>query len=466
MYQIYVRSFADANGDGVGDIQGIISRLGHLAALGVDGIWLTPVFASPQFDFGYDVSDYREIHHEFGTIGDMDELLREAHARNIAVILDMILSHTSIEHPWFRAHPERYLWSEERPNNWLSAFGGSAWHFDEKTSRYYYHRYYPEQPHLDWSNPDVRHAMHDVIAFWVERGVDGFRLDSIDGLAVDPQLRDEPRATGTGIAGRENDNWADYWQLEHLHTTNLPQVLDELARLKAAFPATSFLVEADLPRTALKPYLEIADSAFSFEFFRARLDGAAIAPIIDGAGIHGRSAWALSNHDLPRMVSRWGRPRAGIAAMLLLTLPGWAFIYQGDEIGMIDGPGGPVAFDRSGRDAVRHPMQWDATGGFSTAEPWLPMIDPADCNVADQLGDPHSMIELYRALISFRRQLSGPVEVIEASEGELIYRRGSETVQLNFGAGPVRRVEGDVRFSTGRLSSDLLPPDTGVIVRS
>jgi alpha-glucosidase len=465
LYEIYVRSFADSDGDGIGDIRGITSHLDHFVDLGVDGMWLTPIFTSPQADFGYDVSDYRNIHGEFGTLDDVDELIRQAHERGLSVVLDMILNHTSVEHPWFRAHPERYHWADTVPNNWLSVFGGSAWAFDAESGRYYYHRYYREQPSLNWNNPDVRQAMHEIVAFWIDRGVDGFRLDSLDGLAVDPELRDEPPAEDVGMTGRENDNWAAFWTLDHIYTSNLPQVAEEIANLRAAFPDTAFVVEADLPRDHLKPYTAAGASAFVFEFLRAPLDGDALARAVDGAGLDGELAWAMSNHDQPRLVSRWGRARARTAALLLMTLPGWVFIYQGDEIGMVDGSGGPVAYDRNGRDAVRQPMQWDRDGGFTTGVPWLPMIDPADCNVADQRGRAGSMFELYRTLIDVRRRLSGPVTVVDSAADSLTFRRGPTLVSVNLGDKPLRIPHhGETLVSTVPMSElDTVPPNSAAV---
>jgi alpha-glucosidase len=466
VYEVYVRSFADSNGDGVGDVNGITSHLDYLGDLGVDGIWLTPIFTSPQFDFGYDVSDYCSIHHEYGTLQDVERLIEEAHRRNIAVILDVILGHTSIEHPWFRAHPGRYLWADNVPNNWLSVFGGSAWEHDSETGRYYYHRYYREQPSLNWNNPDVRAAMHEVFAFWVARGADGFRLDSLDGLAVDPELRDEPLMSNVDLEGRENDSWAEFWTLDHIYTSNQPKVVEELREVTRAFPDTAFVIEADLPGEQLKPYMAVADSAFAFDFMRAPMNGKALARIIEGAGEDGNRAWALSNHDQPRLVSRWGRAKAKVAAMLLLTLPGWSFIYQGDEIGMVDGPGGPVVYDRSGRDKVRHPMQWTREGGFSRGVPWLPMNDPDVCNVADQGGRPDSMLELYRGLIRIRRTLKGEISIVKAETDHLIFRRGSHLIALNLSEEPqILGNLGRVVFATTQLSSvNALPPNTGIIL--
>ncbi len=466
IYEIYPRSFADSNGDGIGDLAGITSRLDHLAGLGIDAIWLTPIFASPQFDFGYDVSDYCDIHHEYGTIADAGHLIDAAHRRGIGVIFDMVLGHTSIQHPWFRQHPERYHWADGVPNNWLSVFGGSAWTLDPVTGRHYYHRYYPEQPNLNWAHPDVRAAMHVALTFWTDRGVDGFRLDAFDGLTIDPELGDEPAATSAGMAGREHDTWSAYWSLDHIRTSNLPAVIDELAALRAAFPATKFIVEADLTNHALQPYLAHADCAFAFEFFRAPVDPEVLGSIIDGTGRDGALAWALSNHDFSRVATRWGRDRARLAAMLLLTLPGWSFIYQGDEIGMVDGAA-DAGHDRSGRDRVRHPMQWDPSGGFTTGRPWLPLIDSAECNVADQVGGEGSTLELYRALIRVRRSLSGPVEVLDATPASLVFRRGDHVMRFNFGDEPLRLGDrGRQIFSTdpdGDADGSMLAPGAGVI---
>lgn len=468
LYEIYVRSFSDSNADGVGDLLGVTSKLDYLAELGVDGIWLTPIFESPQFDFGYDVSDYYRIFPEYGTLRDFDLLVAEAHQRGIAVILDMILGHTSKAHPWYRERPDMYIWADKVPNNWVSAFGGSAWSRDGETGRHYYHRYYPEQPSLNWANPLVRGSMHEVIRFWVDRGVDGFRLDALDGIAVDSLLRDEPAADPALLAGRDKDGWADYWKLQHIYTTNQPQVLEELRELVRAFPDASFVVEADLPTKALPPYTDIADSSFAFDFLRAPLNGKVIAGIIAGAGIRGNLAWALSNHDQPRLVSRWGRDLAGVAAVLLLTLPGWSFIYQGDEIGMVDGKGGPVTYDRSGRDAVRHPMQWSAAGGFSAGVPWLPYTDPVRCNAADQRNVPGSMLELYKDLIRLRRKLSGPVKVLTSSPDGISFRRGDHLIDINL-AGESRPAAGSpgsqVVLSTRPLTEDGRLPARSATIR-
>jgi alpha-glucosidase len=466
VYEIYVRSFADSDGDGIGDLSGTVGRLDHLADLGVDAIWLTPIFASPQVDFGYDVSDFQAIEPMYGTMNDLDLLLREAHDRGIAVLLDMILAHTSKEHAWFRSRPEMYIWSDRVPNNWRSAFGGSAWTRDTERGVYYYHRYFPEQPALNWTNPEVRTAMHDVMRFWVDKGVDGFRLDAFDGIAVDPLLRDEPAADPALLGGRMNDSWADYWRLDHIHTTDLPLAREILRDITAAFPDSCFVVEVDLPVPALRPYAESTDSVFAFDFIRAPLNGCALGEIIDGAGERGNLAWALSNHDQPRLVSRWGRDLAAAAAVLLLSLPGWSFVYQGDEIGMVDGPGGSVVHDRSGRDAVRHPMQWTGSGGFSTGVPWLPYTDPEVCNVEDQRGRAGSMLSLYQQLIHLRRQLRGPVTVLESTAGRITFCRGDHVVDVNLGDTSVPVADRvDVMLATQPISAGHLPARGALIGR-
>jgi alpha-glucosidase len=450
LYEIYVRSFFDSNGDGIGDIEGIKGKLDYLAGLGIDGIWLTPVFKSPQFDFGYDVSDYLDLHSEYGTLSDFKKLVREAHARRISVVLDVILGHTSIEHPWFRDHPERYIWSRSVPNNWLSVFGGSAWTLDRETGLFYYHRFYKEQPNLNWNNAEVRTTMHEILRFWIDMGVDGFRLDSLDGLVVDAELRDEPPCAVADLEGRENDTWAEFWSLKHVYTSDLPQVVDELSLLTTSYPRTSFFVEADLPSEQLVPYNATGASAFAFDLLRSPANGKVLARIIDGAGASGPQSWALSNHDQPRVASRWGEDLAGVAATLLLSLPGCSFIYQGDEIGMMNGSG-PVIFDRSGRDSVRRPMQWTADGGFTTGTPWLPMPADSRRNVSAQVGVPGALLETYRSLIRKRRLLSGTVQVLDADDHRLVFRRGHATVHLNLGDCPVDlRGSDEVLFSTDR----------------
>ena len=432
VYQIYPRSFQDSDGDGIGDLRGVTSRLDHLRWLGVDALWLSPFFPSGGADLGYDVSDFVGVDPAMGTLADVDELIRQAHDRGIRVLLDLVANHTSIEHPWFRAHPERYVWSDDGPpNNWVASFGGPAWTRDERTGRWYLHSFYPEQPDLDWSQPEVRDAIGEVARFWLERGVDGFRVDAVDRLAKDPQLRDDPPAGDPfGLPLPE-----EYAALEHVHSIDGPQIGEALAALRASAGDALLVGEVYLPSARLGRYLEHLDLVFAFEFLHAPRDASRLAEVIAAAGELDRVAWVLSNHDFPRLASRFGPAHARAAAMLLLTLPGSAFIYQGDELGMQNGPGALPPLDRHGRDGFRHPMQWEptASGGFTDGVPWLEPIDPRDRSVAAQRDEPGSMLELYRALIALRRGLPREIGGIEAVGSTLSFARGDHTVAVNLG---------------------------------
>ena len=437
IYQIYPRSFQDSDGDGIGDLGGIESRLDHLVELGVDGLWTSPIYPSPMADFGYDVSDYEDIDSVFGDLASFDRLLEAAHARGLKLLMDLVPCHTSIEHPWFRDHPDRYVWADgdRPPNNWVGSFGGPAWTWHEPAGRWYLHSFYPEQPDLDWRNPDVVEAMQGVVRFWLARGVDGFRLDAIDRLGKDPQMRDDPPATGEPLFPHRPP---DYAALEHRYSKNVsPDVGIALAALREAAGDTFLIGEIYLPTTDWPAYLEHLDRVFAFELFHARLpcEPGALRAVIERAhDLDG--AWVFSNHDAPRLPTRLGEENARVAAMLLLTLPGMAFVYQGDEIGLTDGPGAEPPFDRAGRDGPRHPMQWDAgpNGGFSNAEPWLPAVDPERRNAADQRADPESPLALYRQLIELRRTLGAGMAMREEGPGLLAYERGGgHVVALNLG---------------------------------
>jgi alpha-glucosidase len=428
VYQIYPRSFQDTDGDGVGDLAGVRSRLDHLAWLGVDALWLSPIYPSPMADFGYDVSDYTDVDPVFGDLAAFDALTEEAHARGLGVLLDLVPCHTSIEHPWFREHPDWYIWSD-RPNNWLSAFGGSAW--EKLGARYYLHSFYPEQPDLDWRNPEAIRAMQAVLRFWIDRGADGYRIDAIDRLLKDPELRDDPPATEPfGLPVREDEA-----RLALSHSRNAPDTGEALARMREACGDDAFLVgEVYLPAAHWQPYSDYFDAVFAFELLHAPWRADALLGAIEACTrIPGRAAWVMSNHDFGRLTTRFGAENARAAAMLLLTLPGPAFLYQGDEIGQADGSPGEVGFDRAGRDRYRHPMQWDGSpkGGFTTGAPWLPPVDPLECNVEAQRGDPASFLALVRELVSLRRDLGDEFELLDASQGVIAYRRGAHTVALN-----------------------------------
>jgi alpha-glucosidase len=474
IYQVYPRSFQDSNDDGVGDLAGVTRRLPYLKELGVDAIWLSPIFPSPMKDFGYDISDYTDIDPIFGTLSDFDTLVAAAHGLKLKVLLDLVPNHTSDQHPWFvesrssRDNPKRdwYLWRDPAPgggppNNWLSNFGGSAWQLDEHTGQYYYHAFLREQPDLNWRNPDVWSAMHDVMRFWLARGVDGFRVDVIWHLLKDEEFRDNP----------VNPNWVTGQpatdQLLPLHTTDLPEVHEVIAGLRRVvdeFDARVLIGEIYLPFERLVAYygrdLGGVHLPFNFVLIRAPWHARTVAQLIDEYELllpaGGWPNWVLGNHDSPRIASRVGYEQSRIAAMLLLTLRGTPTVYYGDELGMmqVSIPAERVSdpLERNmpgfglGRDGARTPMQWDsaAFGGFSRHEPWLPLADDFPIqNVANQEQNPDSILSLYRRLIALRQRT--PALVVGsyrriATEGEvLVFVRqlGDESVlvALNFGSG-------------------------------
>ncbi len=421
-YQIYVRSFQDSDGDGVGDLPGVRARLDHLAGLGVGALWLSPIHPSPQFDLGYDIADYLAVDPVFGRLGDLDALIEAAHARGIRVLMDLVPCHTSTAHPWFRERPDFYVWADE-PNNWRSAFGGPAW--SRLGERWYLHSFYPEQADLDWRNPDVVAAMQEVVRFWLDRGVDGYRVDAIDRLLKDPELRDDPPAERPFGLPVPEDNAA----LALTNSRNAPDIGTALAAIREAAGDALLVGEVYLPSPLLTPYLEHLDAVFSFELLHARWDAGDLGAAIAGMP-EGRAAWVMSNHDFGRLATRYGAENADAAALLLLALPGLSFLYQGDEIGLGEGPGGP--HDRYGRDRFRHPMQWDRSpsGGFTTGEPWLPLVDPGSRNVADTGSS------LVREAIALRPRLGGELEVVEADDELLLLRRGEYLVAVNTGDRP------------------------------
>jgi alpha-glucosidase len=431
VYQVYPRSFQDSDGDGVGDLAGIRSRLDHIAWLGVDALWLSPIYPSPMADFGYDVSDYTDVDPVFGDLAEFDRLVEAAHERGLKLLLDLVPCHTSIEHPWFREHPDWYIWAD-RPNNWVAAFGGSAW--EPLDGRYYLHSFYPEQPDLNWRNPEVVAAMQDVLRFWIERGADGYRIDAIDRLMKDPELRDDPPASepyGLPVSDEEA-------KLALSNSRNGPGTGEALAKVREAVGEAFLVGEVYLPSARWQPYIEYFDAAFAFELLLGTWDARIINTAIEACARTGKAAWAMSNHDFGRLATRFGRENARAALTMLLTLPGPAFLYEGDEIAQGDGPPGESSFDRAGRDRFRHPMQWDGSpgGGFSTGEPWLPAVDPAERNVEAQRDDPESVLTLTRELVALRRELGDGFELLDAAEGVVAYRRGGHTVAINTTAEP------------------------------
>jgi alpha-glucosidase len=465
VYQIYPRSFQDSDGDGVGDLPGIAQRLDYLVDLGVDAFWLSPFYPSPLADFGYDISDFTGVDSQLGTLEDFDELVAQAHDRGLRVLLDFVPNHTSREHPWFREHPDWYIWSpvDGPPNNWVSAFGGPAWSKDEVTGRWYLHSFYPEQPDLNWRNPELVEAMQDVIRFWRDRGADGFRLDALDRLLKDEQLRDEPPATEPFPLPLHEDAA----RLARLYTTNQPEVRDALAKIREAAGDAFLVGEVFLPTSEYPRYLESLDVVFAFPLLFSPWDAARLRQAIADSAEHD-VAWVMSNHDFDRLATRVGQENVRAAAMLLLTLPGPAFIYQGDEIGLPKGPGGARQYDRGGRDPLRHPMQWDAspTGGFTTGEPWLPAIDPKERNVAAQRRDPDSLLNLYRALIELRPKLGAGFRQLDSADGVVAFDRGEHTVAINTTDQPQPAPPvGDVLLEThlGALEEGMLAPHAGAV---
>lgn len=472
VYQVYPRSFQDSDGDGIGDLAGIEARLDHVRDLGADAIWLSPMYPSPLADFGYDVSDFEGVDPAYGTLADFDRLVAASHERGLALLLDLVPCHTSIEHPWFRQHPDWYVWSDDGPaNNWRAAFGGPAWSRDERSGRWYLHSFYPEQPDLDWRNPEVVRAMQDVLRFWLERGVDGFRLDAIGRLAKDPLMRDDPPATGPPLWPHWN---AEFAELEHRHSMSVsPGIGAALASIREAAGDALLVGEIYLPTSEWEPYLEHVDRVFAFELFHSPLPWAAdrLRATIDAALGHDGPAWVLSNHDAPRLATRLGRTNERVALMLLLTLPGLAFLYAGDEIGLGDGPGHDPPFDRAGRDGPRHPMQWDggAAGGFTSGEPWLPAVDPATRNVADQREDPGSVLSLCRSLATLRSEFGAGIRWVDSAPGVLAYERGEHLVALNLSAEPAATPQaGQLVLASvegALLEPGRLEPHTGAVFR-
>lgn len=472
IYQIYPRSFQDTNGDGVGDLKGISARLDYLTWLGIDAIWISPIYPSPMADFGYDVSEYCNIDALFGSLEDFDELVASAHARGLKVILDFVPNHTSDHHPWFvesrtsRRSLKRdwYIWRDAKadgspPNNWPSQFGGPAWTMDAATGQYYLHSFLREQPDLNWRNPDVRKAMYDVLRFWLDRGVDGFRVDVIWLLIKDAALRDNP----------PNPNYkpteAGIHQFLQVHNADQSEIHDVIAEMRAVlerYHDRVLIGEIYLPLERLVTYygknLAGAQLPFNFQLIHAAWTASSIAKLVTDyeAALPpgGWPNWVLGNHDQPRIAARVGAAQARIAAMLLLTLRGTPTLYYGDELGI-----GRVAIPSEavqdpweknepglglGRDPSRTPFQWDATpnAGFARVKPWLPVdSDYAVCNAEMMRKDSRSILALYHRLLSVRRRhdalATGAFRMIGVQDNVLIYEREGQDerilVCLNFG---------------------------------
>ena len=445
VYQIYPRSFLDTDGDGVGDLEGVRRGLDHLAWLGVDALWLSPIFRSPMADYGYDVADYCDVDPLFGTREQLDALVAEAHARGLRVLLDWVPNHTSDQHPWFvesrssrlSAKRDWYVWRDPAPgggppNDWMAAFPPNtpAWTFDPATAQYYLHLFLSAQPDLDWRNPAVVGAMHDVLRFWLDRGIDGFRVDVVHALGKDPALPDEPPHLRGIPHAVLNDEAATHPILRALRKVVdaypgdrmlVGEVWLLLARTHARYYGTGDELHLvfDLPAAVTTPW--------SADAWRTR--------IAEVARTHGTDAWptlVLSNHDGMRHRSRFGsEARARAAAVLLLTLRGTPFLYAGEELGLEDADvPADRAVDPGGRDGCRAPIPWDAgpRHGWPVADPWLPWPpDAATRNVAAQRADAGSMLHLYRRLLALRRSSPalalGALTLLDGPDGTVVYER-------------------------------------------
>jgi len=522
IYQIYPRSFQDSNGDGVGDLPGIIGRLDYVQSLNISAIWLSPIYPSPMHDFGYDVADYCAIHPLFGTLADFDRLLAETHRRGLKLILDLVPNHTSDEHPWFiesrasRDNPKRdwYIWRDPAPdggppNNWLSYFGGPAWTFDPHTGQYYLHQFVRQQPELNYRNPAVVRALLDTMRFWLDRGVDGFRVDVIWLMLKDPLFRDEPAHPAWDGVNPHN-------RLRHIYTANLPEVHDlirEMRNVLDAYDDRMMVGEIYMPNEALVTYYggptgKECHLPFNFQLILAAWDAATVRRMVDAyEAILPADAWpnwVLGNHDQHRLATRIGASQARVATMLLLTLRGTPTCYYGDEIGMADVPippdmvQDPPAVNQPeiahlvGRDPERTPMQWNASPNAGFAPPgvhtWLPVAaDLTERNVAAQSADPTSMLSFFRALTALRQTEPalkiGAYRSLEAGAADVfVYERRYDdrrlVIVLNF-AGKTQHLDlsavaaqGEMLLSTkmtgprpAALSALELGPNEGMIVR-
>lgn len=435
VYQVYPRSFKDSDGDGIGDLKGVVEKLDYLSGtLGVSAVWISPFYPSPMRDFGYDISDFTDVDPTFGTLEDFDRLMQEAHKRRVRVLLDYVPSHTSDEHPWFlasrasRTNPKRdwYVWRDAKPggsppNNWVEETGGSVWEWDGVTEQYYLHSHYASQPDLNWRNPEVREAMFEVLRFWLNRGVDGFRVDVAHMIMKDPQLRDNPLNPNPRSNPYDRQH-PDFHSQLHVHDRQHPDlhgVYGEMRKLLGSYGDDKLLIgEIDTAPWETwilyygKEFNEF-QMPFNFQLIETPWTAEAVRAFVDAfEAALPNGAWpnyVLGNHDRPRLASRYGVAQARVAAMLLLTLRGTPTLYQGDELGMrdTDVPLEKIN-DLLGRDPTRTPMQWDASlnAGFcpEDVEPWLPVTqDFSETNVAVEQDDPRSLLNLYRHLLAIRK---------------------------------------------------------------
>jgi alpha-glucosidase len=513
LYQLYVRSWRDTNGDGYGDLGGVIAGLDYLAWLGVDGIWLSPTMPSPDQDWGYDVSDYLGVHPELGTMADMDRLIAAARARGLRVLLDLVPNHTSSAHPWFvdaasgrdARHRDYYVWADPAPgggppNNWLDATGHTAWAWHEPTGQYYLHLFLDSQPDLNWREPAVHQEFREVLRFWFDRGVAGFRIDVAHGLYKDAELRDDPPAADSGpLAGR-------YGHRPEF-SANRPEthgVYRDWRKMADDYQPPRLLLGetwvGDLGRlAAFYGHDDELQLAFNFPFVFAPFDARELSDVV-GLTLARLPAgacpvWTASNHDVGRFPTRWcegDERKARLALLLLATLPGTTVLYYGDEIGMTDVlvprelRRDAMSRDRGSwdgsRDRARTPMPWDASrsGGFTAdgVTPWLPLGDAAARNVAAQRRDPGSVLQFCRSLLALRRaELGGrvaPYELLPAARGQWAYRVGGLVVAANLTGQPAALPgpAGEILISTagGQAATEpgadrVLGPWQGIVAR-
>lgn len=519
VYQVYPRSFQDTTGNGVGDLQGVIDRLnylndGHGGGLGVDAIWLSPIYTSPMIDFGYDVADYCDIDPLFGSLDIFDNLIDQAHQRGIKVLVDFVPNHTSNKHPWFeqsrsaKTSDKRdwYVWRDGKPgggppNNWLSVFGGLAWQYDRHTGQYYLHSFLKEQPDLNWENPQVRHAIAEAMRFWLKRGVDGFRIDATDHIGKQANMDDEPRNPAYSATHDPYDvlehiyskNAGNYHKHMHFLASVLAHHPDKIAILETWMQGqrkTQLLLDfyEHMPKPNAMPFnFELMDTPWEAHAIKARIDTFQAGLTDDHLPVY-----VLSNHDRKRFPSRLGEKVCASAATLELTLPGIALVYYGDEIGMSDidvkpedtqDPFGKRHPEYS-RDGCRSPMQWDnsVNSGFSDAQPWLPLHENYETtNVAAQLDDNGSLLTIYQRLIALRREkqalrIGRYVPVLAGEDGVLVFDRATDNdvvrIIINFTDKAKEllhsEARGEVLFSTHKRGShnfQLQPHEAKIIKR-
>jgi alpha-glucosidase len=507
IYEVYPRSFQDSDGDGVGDLNGILRRLDYLVKLGVDALWISPFYSSPMADFGYDVADYCGVDRLFGTMQDFDQLLKEIHSRDLKLVLDLVPNHTSDQHPWFlesrstRDNPKRdwYLWRDE-PNNWQSNFSGSGWEWDDVTGQYYYHSFLKQQPDLNWRNPLVRKAIFEAMRFWLARGVDGFRVDVIWLMIKDDRFRDNPPNPSYRTGQPSSHRFLPIFNSDR---PEVHEVVSEMRAVIDGYRDRVLIGEIYLPIPQLMTYygkdLGGAQLPFNFQLLQTAWTAEALAHAIseyDRALPAGAwPNWVLGNHDNARIATRVGTHQARLAAMLLLSLPGTITLYYGEEIGMTNVPIPPdLVQDPAeknepgiglGRDPERTPMPWDSSlfAGFTAGQPWLPLgEDHESVNVEKADQNPESILHLYRALIALRKNhpvlVTGALRSIASTNNVLSYERRGEgerlLIALNLGDTTVAipPAIGEILAATSTCNSSAqtncvtqLGPAEGLIVR-